>query len=114
MNMTIVGKPIIPVTRGVRGDSENRRILFQSENIEIDIRICAVNQKWNVIGQVLSNDGRLLPPMPVYVLCDGRPVQSNKTNYIGEFSCWGLETAVYVFEIDLPHGRIVAAFRCGE
>ena len=111
--MSTICKPVIHYVKGFRGDSDNSRVVFQTENIDVDMRLMPNDGIWTIIGQVLSGDGHLLPPLMVHLLRDGYLVQESRTNYIGEFSFSDVESAIFVLEIDLPDGRLVGRFEVG-
>jgi hypothetical protein len=111
--MTTICTPVIQISRGFRGACDSRRLLFQAENVDVDLRLSPTGDIWTIIGQVLSGDGRLLPPIMVQLLNDGTAVKKAMTNYIGEFTFAEVEPSTFVLEVDLPDGRMLCGLEVG-
>jgi hypothetical protein len=111
--MSTVCRPIIQIIKGVRGGFDNRRLLFQAEGMDIDLRLLPSGESWTIMGRVLPGDGQR-PPQSAAQLLDGETaLQKTVTNYMGEFVFTDVPESVLVLEMDLPGGRVQCGVEVG-
>jgi hypothetical protein len=104
---------VIQVIRGVRGGFDNRRLLFQADDIDIDLRLLPSGETWTILGKVLGNI-RSVPPQTVVQLIDSENLlHKTVTNYMGEFVFTDVPKSVLILEVDLASGRVQCGVEVG-
>ena len=111
--MSTVCKPVIQVIRGVRGGFDNRRLLFQSERMDIDLRLLPSGDAWTILGKAFGNDG-CVPQQCTAELRDGdTALRKTAVNYMGEFVFTDVPDSVLVLELNFAGGRIQCGVEVG-
>ena len=70
----------------MRGAATARQIVFQSDDVDIHLRITPSPTGTRILGQILGKNGSQFPPqMEVRLLLEGKPIDVAMTNDLGEF-----------------------------
>ena len=107
--MPVLMQPGVEMMDELCGRPGKRRILFQSRNMDVDMKVDRAGDAWSIIGQISSVAGKLVPMLSVH-LRQGLEQQTVRTNPLGEFVFDRVPAAVFVLEIELPDGRIMGGF----
>jgi hypothetical protein len=97
-----------PTMIGVRGTVSGRQLLFETDELYIDLRLEAQRDmaRTHLVGQILNrgHDERNTGGTPVYLHQGQRPVASTTTNHFGEFQ----------FEFDSGSGLSIQVGNSGQ
>jgi hypothetical protein len=108
--MPVLTQPASEMMDDLCGRPGRRRILFQSRNMDVDMKVDRAGDAWSIIGQISSVAGKFVPTLSVHLRQGLEQVQTVRTNLVGEFVFDRVPAAVFVLEIELPDGRIMGGF----
>jgi len=106
-----------PAPAGIRAglwmDSQvvSRRVLLQTDDFDIHVRISKVEDHRELFGQILPRDGGFVKDASVHLKNEEERIGSAELNSLGEFLFTRIPDGLVSLQIDLPYVTVISALR---
>jgi len=106
-----------PAPAGIRAglwmDSQvvSRRVLLQTDDFDIHVRISKVEDHRELFGQILPRDGGFVKDASVHLQNEEERIESAELNSLGEFLFTRIPDGLLSLQIDLPYVTVISALR---
>jgi len=106
-----------PAPAGIRAglwmDSQmvSRRVLLQTDDFDIHVRISKVEDHRELFGQILPRDGGFVKDASVHLRREEERIGSASLNTLGEFLFTNIPDGLLSLQIDLPYVTVISALR---
>ena len=104
-----------PAPAGIRAglwmDSQvvSRRVLLQTDDFDIHVRISKVEDHRQLFGQILPRDGGFVKDASVHLQREEERIGSASLNTLGEFLFTSIPDGLVSLQIDLPYVTVISA-----
>ena len=111
-----VAQPSIPGLRHAPKDQQVlvRQVVSEAEEFDIHVRIYAVHNRRDLLGQILPRDtGAFIKNARLHLRQNDKRIRSAELNDFGEFQFTGIPDGWLSLQIDLPHLTVISALYDG-